>query len=203
MVALGLILSMALSTAACSSGGGSAESKGTEAAAPAETTAKAAEDTAAGESSEAADNAGGDLKTGVKVTLIPKIRQEAFWNAVEAGAQAAADKLQAKLTIQGDPSGSNTAAKQATYVEAAMEKGEEAICFAALDSNTTDAALQAAMKAGVTAVSYTHLDVYKRQRSWRRRLTGNTILTLWRASCLVWEANPTYRVPMSSIPTMC
>lgn len=154
MVALGLILSMALSAAACSSGGGSAESKNTEAAAPAETTAEAAKDTTAGESSQAAENAGGELKTGVKVTLIPKIRQEAFWNAVEAGAQAAADKLEAKLTIQGDPSGSNTAAKQATYVEAAMEKGQDAICFAALDSNTTDAALQAAMKAGVKVVGF-------------------------------------------------
>lgn len=90
----------------------------------------------------------------VNVTLIPKIRQEAFWNAVEAGAQAAADELGAKLTIQGDPSGSNTAAKQATYVEAATEKGEDVIAFAALDANTTDAALQAAMKAGVKVVGF-------------------------------------------------
>lgn len=155
MAALGLAFAMVLSAAGCS--GSTGESKTTEAAASAETTAEAAK-AAEGDSTEAAgeaeNTAGGELKTGVKVTLIPKIRQEAFWNAVEAGAQAAAEKLGAKLTIQGDPSGSNTAAKQATYVEAAMEKGEEAICFAALDSNTTDAALQAAMKAGVKVVGF-------------------------------------------------
>lgn len=97
---------------------------------------------------------GGDGGEQLKITLIPKIRQEAFWNAVESGAQAAADDLNVKLTIQGDPSGSNTAAKQATYVETATEKGEDAICFAALDSNTTDAALQNAMKAGIKVVGF-------------------------------------------------
>lgn len=94
---------------------------------------------------------GGDQ---LNITLIPKIRQEAFWNAVESGAQAAADDLNVNLTIQGDPSGSNTAAKQATYVETATQKGEDAICFAALDSNTTDAALQAAMNAGIKVIGF-------------------------------------------------
>lgn len=94
---------------------------------------------------------GGDQ---LRITLIPKMRQEAFWNAVESGATKAAEDLGVKLTIQGDPSGSNTAAKQATYVETATQKGEDAICFAALDSNTTDAALQAAMKAGIKVVGF-------------------------------------------------
>lgn len=97
---------------------------------------------------------GGSGGDSLNITLIPKIRQEAFWNAVESGAQAAADDLNVNLTIQGDPSGSNTAAKQATYVETATVKGEDAICFAALDSNTTDAALQAAMQEGIKVIGF-------------------------------------------------
>ena len=90
----------------------------------------------------------------VSVQFIPKVRQEAFWNAVEAGAKKAAEDLNVDLTIQGDPAGSNTAAKQAQYVESATELGVDAIAFAALDSNTTDAALQAAMKAGIKVIGF-------------------------------------------------
>lgn len=107
-----------------------------------------------GGSSSAGGSAKGESGDQLRITLIPKIRQEAFWNAVEAGATKAAEDLNVKLTIQGDPSGSNTAAKQATYVETATEKMEDAICFAALDANTTDASLQAAMAAGLKVVGF-------------------------------------------------
>lgn len=88
------------------------------------------------------------------VYYIPKLREEAFWNALEHGAEAAAEELGVELVIQGDPSGSNTAAKQATYIEAAIEMQADAIAFAALDENTTDAALQEAMDAGISVVGF-------------------------------------------------
>lgn len=93
-------------------------------------------------------------KQDITIQFIPKVRQEAFWNAVEAGATKAAEDLGVTLTIQGDPAGSNTAAKQAQYVESATELKVDAIAFAALDENTTDAALQAAMKAGIKVVGF-------------------------------------------------
>ena len=90
----------------------------------------------------------------LNITFIGKIRQENFWNAVESGATKAAEDLGVNLTIQGDPSGSNTAARQATYIETATTKGENAICFAALDANTTDSALQEAMDAGIKVIGF-------------------------------------------------
>ena len=98
----------------------------------------------------------GDNTTTDKLTVqfIPKVRQEAFWNAVEAGATQAAKDLDITLNIQGDPAGSNTPVKQAQYVESATTLGVDAIVFAALDANTTDNALQAAMDSGIKVVGF-------------------------------------------------
>lgn len=102
------------------------------------------------------DTATGTVKKGEDVTIqfLGKVRQEAFWNAVESGAQKAADDLGVNLVIQGDPAGSNTAAKQAQYIESATELGVDAIAFAALDTNTTDDALQKAMAEGIKVVGF-------------------------------------------------
>ena len=90
----------------------------------------------------------------ITIQFLGKVRQEAFWNAVESGAQKAADDLDINLVIQGDPAGSNTAAKQAQYIESATELGVDAIAFAALDTNTTDDALQKAMAEGIKVVGF-------------------------------------------------
>lgn len=99
---------------------------------------------------------GDSNKTVNKLTIqfIPKVRQEAFWNAVEAGATKAGKDLGVTLNIQGDPAGSNTPVKQVQYIESATELGVDAIVFAALDANTTDNALQNAMEAGVKVVGF-------------------------------------------------
>ncbi|MGL5955004.1 MAG: substrate-binding domain-containing protein [Brevinema sp.] len=88
------------------------------------------------------------------IQFIPKVRQEAFWNAVEAGATKAAEDLKVKLNIQGDPAGSSTPVKQAQYVESATALGVDAIVFAAIDANTTDNALQEAMAAGIKVIGF-------------------------------------------------
>lgn len=135
LMALILALAMVLSLAAC---GGSSNTPADDGAA----------------SNAPASDEGGANADGMNVYFIPKERQEAFWQAVESGAQAAADTLGVTLTIQGDPAGSNTASNQATYVQSAIDNGADAIAFAALDADTTDAVLQDAMKQGIKVVGF-------------------------------------------------
>ena len=126
-------------------------------------------------------NAGGDSGSGgssggdVKIAYIPKERNESFWQAVEAGAQQAAKDRGVDLIMYGDAAGANTAANQSTYVETATELGVNAIVFAALDSDSTDAALQAAQAAGISVVGFDS-DPGEEARDWFVNQIG-------RASC--------------------
>lgn len=140
VTALALAATMALSLAACGSNQGSA---------PAAT--GSGETSGSETGTETPDGASGDKMV---VAYIPKERNEAFWQAVESGAQSAADTLGVELKMYGDPAGSNTASNQATYVETATQSGADAIAFAALDADSTDAALQAAMNKGIAVVGF-------------------------------------------------
>ena len=140
VTALALAAAMALSLAACGSNQGSA---------PAAT--GSGETSGSETGTETPDGASGDKMV---VAYIPKERNEAFWQAVESGAQSAADTLGVELKMYGDPAGSNTASNQATYVETATQSGADAIAFAALDADSTDAALQAAMSKGIAVVGF-------------------------------------------------
>lgn len=88
------------------------------------------------------------------VLFIGKMRQESFWNAMESGANKAAADLGVELVIQGDPAGSESAAKQAQYIENGIESGVDAIVFAAIDDYTTDAALQKAMESDIKVIGF-------------------------------------------------
>ncbi|MCD8051580.1 MAG: substrate-binding domain-containing protein [Clostridiales bacterium] len=140
LLSLLLALSMVLSLAACGGSSTSTTSDSTDS-----DTSAAADTTESGTSTAASD---------IKIAYIPKERAESFWQAVEAGAQAAADDLGVELVMYGDAAGSNTAANQSTYVETATELGVNAIVFAALDSDSTDAALQSAQAEGITVVGF-------------------------------------------------
>ena len=67
------------------------------------------------------------------VLFVGKMRQESFWNAMESGAAKAAADLGVELIIQGDPSGSESAAKQVQYIESGIDRGVDAIAIAAID----------------------------------------------------------------------
>ena len=140
VTALALAAAMALSLAACVSN---------QVSAPAAT--GSGETSGSETGTETPDGASGDKMV---VAYIPKERNEAFWQAVESGAQSAADTLGVELKMYGDPAGSNTASNQATYVETATQSGADAIAFAALDADSTDAALQAAMSKGIAVVGF-------------------------------------------------
>ena len=131
LLALICALVLCLSLAACSGGGNGGNGGGSG-------------------SSGGSDGGSGDIS----IAYIPKERNESFWQAVEAGAQQAAKDRGVNLIMYGDAAGANTAANQSTYVETATELGVNAIVFAALDADSTDAALQAAQAAGISVVGF-------------------------------------------------
>lgn len=88
------------------------------------------------------------------VLWVGKMRQESFWNAMEAGATQAAKDMGVELIIQGDPSGSESAAKQVQYIESGIDIGVDAVAIAAIDENTTDAVLQDAMSQGIKVIGF-------------------------------------------------
>lgn len=139
LISLILAMAMVLSLAACS--GGASKPAADPAPAPEASASEGGENEAA-------------PKGDITIAYIPKERAESFWQAVEAGAQQAADDLGANLIMYGDAAGANTAANQSTYVETATELGVNAIAFAALDSDSTDAALQAAQAEGISVVGF-------------------------------------------------
>lgn len=143
LLSLLLALAMVLSLAACGGSNGGAASDATKEDAPAQSDA-----------AEGGDAAEAPAAGSVKIAYIPKERNESFWQAVEAGAQQAAADLGAELIMYGDAAGANTAANQSTYVETATDLGVDAIAFAALDADSTDAALQAAQAAGISVVGF-------------------------------------------------
>lgn len=143
LLSLLLALAMVLSLAACGGSNGGAASDATKEDAPAQSDA-----------AEGGDAAEAPAAGSVKIAYIPKERNESFWQAVEAGAQQAAADLGAELIMYGDAAGANTAANQSTYVETATDLGVDAIAFAALDADSTDAALQAAQAAGISVIGF-------------------------------------------------
>lgn len=134
MISLLLALGMLASLAAC----GDSSSSGSS-----------------GNAANSNSSSGGNAADGdITIAYVPKERNESFWQALEAGAQQAADDLGVELIMYGDAAGANTAANQSTYIETATELDVDAIVFAALDSDSTDSALQNAQAKGITVVGF-------------------------------------------------
>ncbi len=107
-----------------------------------------------GGDNQSATSSGTGGNQAVTIAYIPKMRNESFWQAVEAGAQKAADDRGAKLVMYGDAAGANTAEKQSNFVKTATELQVDAITFAALDSDSADVALQSAQAAGIPVIGF-------------------------------------------------
>lgn len=88
------------------------------------------------------------------VLFVGKMRQESFWNTMEAGATKAAQDLGVDLVIKGDPAGSESVENQIKYIEEGIQSGVQAIAVAALDDSATDAVLQEAMSAGIKVIGF-------------------------------------------------
>lgn len=86
------------------------------------------------------------------VTLVAKSTETEFWLSVFAGAEAAATEYNMELTIIG-PETEEDYETQNRMIAEAVEEGEEAIVFSAIDYENNAAAIDAAAREGVKIVT--------------------------------------------------
>lgn len=90
---------------------------------------------------------------GEYVALVSKGFQHQFWQAVQSGAEQAAEELGVKITFEG-PDNETMVDKQIDMLAAALANKPAAIGFAALDSQAAIPLLRDADKAGIPIVAF-------------------------------------------------
>ena len=142
---LALAVPVAVTLAACSSNSSSSSSPA--ASAPASSSSA---------SSSAGGSASGGLKTGLKVYVIPKqLGNSYFTTADSADSGGAIAALNALGETGTETSGTSaTAASQIPAIQAAISKGANALIVSATDPTALCPTLTAAMKRGITVVTY-------------------------------------------------
>ncbi len=128
--------------AACSSSGSSSPASGTTSSSPASASSSA--------------SAAGGLKTGLKVFVIPKnLGNNYFTTADSANSGGAIAALQALGETGTETSGTAaTPASQIPAIQAAISKGANALIVSATDPTALCPTLNAAMKRGITVITY-------------------------------------------------
>ena len=87
------------------------------------------------------------------VALVSKGFQHQFWQAVKAGAEQAADEFDVEITFEG-PDTEADVDQQIQQLQTALDKGPDAIGFAALDSQAAGPLLQQAEDAGIPVIAF-------------------------------------------------
>jgi len=101
------------------------------------------------------DGDGGDGGDGGKpyIALVSKGFQHQFWQAVKEGAEQAAEEFDVEITFEG-PDTEADVDQQLQQLQTALDKGPDAIGFAALDSQAADPYLQQAQEAGIPVIAF-------------------------------------------------
>jgi len=130
-VALGMVLTLLL--AACAGGG--------------------EEPTAAVE--EGSEAAGGGAGSGDRpyVALVSKGFQHQFWQAVQEGAEQAAEELGVEITFEG-PESESDVAQQIDMLQTAIDRNPDALGFAALDSQAAAPLMDEAAQRGIPVIAF-------------------------------------------------
>jgi len=87
------------------------------------------------------------------IAVISKGFQHQFWQAVNAGADQAAEDLGVTITFEG-PETEAQVDKQVEMVQAALDKNPAAICLAALDTQALIPLLERAQEEGIPVVGF-------------------------------------------------
>ncbi|MCB0072071.1 MAG: ABC transporter substrate-binding protein [Caldilineaceae bacterium] len=122
-------------------------------AAPAAPAAPAADEGAAAEEAAPAEAGEAPAADAIYIPLISKGFQHQFWQAVESGAQQAADDLGVEITFEG-PETEAMVDRQIEMLQAALAKDPSAICFAALDTQAAIPLLEEANSRGIPIVGF-------------------------------------------------
>jgi ribose transport system substrate-binding protein len=99
------------------------------------------------------DGAGADDGGKPYIAIVSKGFQHQFWQAVKQGAEQAADEFDVEISFEG-PDTEADVDQQITMLQTALDKGPDAIGFAALDSQAADPLLQQAQDAGIPVVAF-------------------------------------------------
>jgi ribose transport system substrate-binding protein len=99
----------------------------------------------------AGDGAGGGDQP--YIAIVSKGFQHQFWQAVESGAQDAAEELGAEITFEGPESETEVAA-QIEMLRTAVDRNPDALAFAALDSQAAAPMMQEAEERGIPVVAF-------------------------------------------------
>ncbi|MBT2519272.1 ABC transporter substrate-binding protein [Streptomyces sp. ISL-90] len=105
----------------------------------------------AGGGGDGAGGGGGDDKP--YIALVSKGFQHQFWQAVKQGAEQAAEEFDVEITFEG-PDTEADVDQQLQQLQTALDKGPDAIGFAALDSQAAGPYLQQAQDAGIPVIAF-------------------------------------------------
>lgn len=137
------------SLTACGTTQTSSTDKAPAAAEKTETAAEATE-TAAGTEAPQTTAAAGQKK---RIDVIAKGFQHQFWKAVEQGTEKAAAEFNVEVSFQG-PDNESAIAQQVEYLNAAIANKPDAICLAALDTNSSLDSIKQAMEDGIPIIGF-------------------------------------------------
>ncbi|MEG0824384.1 MAG: substrate-binding domain-containing protein [Oscillospiraceae bacterium] len=87
------------------------------------------------------------------IAVVSKGFQHQFWQVVKKGAEQAAKDFNVEITFDGPPTESDIAI-QVDMLKSAMDKKPNAVCLAALDTESVKEQLNAMQKAGIPVVGF-------------------------------------------------
>jgi ribose transport system substrate-binding protein len=102
---------------------------------------------------EDSGSGGGDGGGELDIALVSKGFQHQFWQAVKTGAEEKAEELGVTMTFDG-PASETEVDNQLTMLQAAIERGPDAIGYAALDPEACVALLDQAKSADIPVVEF-------------------------------------------------
>ncbi|MGP4039255.1 substrate-binding domain-containing protein [Gracilibacillus sp. D59] len=107
------------------------------------------------EESSTEETASSDKESGDKpyIAIISKGFQHQFWQAVQRGAEKAAEEFDVEITFEG-PENESQVDKQIEMLQAALDKNPDAIGFAALDSQASTPLLEKANEANIPVIAF-------------------------------------------------
>ncbi len=90
---------------------------------------------------------------GADIALVSKGFQHQFWQAVQQGAEQAADEFGVSITFEG-PDDETQVAQQMDQLRAAMDRNPDALGFAALDSEAAAPLMDEAAERGIPVIAF-------------------------------------------------
>ncbi|HSM54911.1 MAG TPA: ABC transporter substrate-binding protein [Candidatus Sulfomarinibacteraceae bacterium] len=108
---------------------------------------------ALGACSSAEESPGGEAGDQPYVAIVSKGFQHQFWQAVNQGAEQAAEDYDVRITFEG-PESESMVDRQVEMVQTALDRNPDALCLAALDTQALAAQLDRAEDEGIPVIGF-------------------------------------------------